>query len=83
MGICYFFPVKDNEMAIESVHINGIPVVSGLNLEKNQNVSDFFGPGTKQTVCNNEVSIIIKWVSIKWDLTVFIYMCTIFLKSNG
>ena len=44
-------------MAIESVHINGMPVVSGLNLEKNQNVSDFFGPGTKQTVCNNEVSI--------------------------
>lgn len=45
-------------MAIESVHINGMPVVSGLNLEKNQNVSDFFGPGTKQTVCKNEVSIL-------------------------
>ena len=45
-------------MAKESVHINGMPVVSGLNLEKNQNVSDFFGPGTKQTVCNNEVSIL-------------------------
>ena len=49
---------KDNEMAIESVHINGMPVVSGLSLEKNQNVSDFFSPGTKQTVCNNEVSIL-------------------------
>ena len=45
-------------MAIESVHINGMPVVSGLNLEENQNVSDFFGPGIKQTVCNNEVSIL-------------------------
>ena len=35
-------------------------VLSGLNLEKNQikNVSDFFGPGTKQTVCNNEVSVL-------------------------
>ena len=33
-------------------------VLSGLNLEKNQNVSDFFGQGTKQTVCNNEVSIL-------------------------
>ena len=45
-------------MAIESVHINGMPVVSGLSLEKNQNVSDFFSPGTKQTGCNNEVYIL-------------------------
>ena len=48
----------NTERAIESVHINGMSVLSGLNLEKNQNVSDFFAPGTKQTVCNNEVSIL-------------------------
>ena len=47
-----------NEEAIESVHVNGMSVLIGLNLEKNQNVSDFLGPGTKQTVCNNEVSIL-------------------------
>ena len=45
-------------MAIESVHINGMPVVSGLSLEKNQNVSDFFSPGTMQPVCINEGSIL-------------------------
>ena len=45
-------------MAIESVHINGMFVLSGLNLEQIQNVRDFFCPGTKQTVCNNEVSIL-------------------------
>ena len=49
---------RDNERAMASVHINGMSVLSGLNLEKNQNVSDFFAPGTKQTVCNNEVSIL-------------------------
>ena len=49
---------RDNERAIGSVHINGMSVLSGLNLGKNQNVSDFFGPGTKQTVCNNDVSVL-------------------------
>ena len=48
-----------NEEAIESVHINGMSVLSRSNLEQIiQNVRDFFCPGTKQTVCNNEVFVL-------------------------
>ena len=40
---------------VESFRINGVSVLSGLNLEKN--VKGFLSPGTKQTVRNNEVSV--------------------------
>ena len=45
----------DTEGAIESVRINGVSVLTGWNLEK---CEGFLSPGAKQTVCNNEVSIL-------------------------
>ena len=42
-------------MAIESVRINGMFVLSGFNLEK---CKRFVSPRTKKTVRNNEVSVI-------------------------
>ena len=45
---------RDTKGAIESVRIEGVSVLSGLNLEK----KGFLSPRTKQTVCNNEVSIL-------------------------
>ena len=45
---------KDTKGAIESVRIEGVSVLSGLNLEK----KGFLSPRTKQTVYNNEVSIL-------------------------
>ena len=55
----------DTEGATESVCINGVSVLSGLNLEKMQGLCFF---RTKQTVSNNEVSVF-KWVSLKQGLT--------------
>ena len=45
---------RDTKGAIESVRIEGVSVLSRLNLEKN----GFLSPRTKQTVHNNEVSIL-------------------------
>ena len=44
----------DSEGGIESVRINGVSVLSGLNLEKMFN--GFLFSGTKQPVRKNEVS---------------------------
>ena len=43
----------DSEGAVERVCINGVSVLSGLNLEK---YKSFLSSGTKQTVLNNKVS---------------------------
>ena len=45
---------KDTKGAIESVRIEGVSVLSRLNLEK----KGFLSTRTKQTVYNNEVSIL-------------------------
>ena len=46
----------DTEGAIESVRsVNGVSVLTGLNLEK---CKGFLSPGAKQTVRNNEVSVL-------------------------
>ena len=45
----------DTERAIESVGINRVSVLSGLKLEK---MKGFSSPGTKQTVCNNQVYVL-------------------------
>ena len=42
-------------MAIESVRINGMFILSGFNLEK---CKGFLSPRTKKTVRKNEVSVI-------------------------
>ena len=44
-----------------SVRTNGVSMLSGSNLDI---CRGFLSPETKQTVCNNEVSM--KWVSIRW-----------------
>ena len=45
----------DTEGAIESLRINGVSAISGLNSEK---MYGLLSPGTKQTVRNNEVSVL-------------------------
>ena len=45
----------DNEETIESVCINGVFVLEGLEKEK---CKEFLSPGTKQTVPNKEVSVL-------------------------
>ena len=44
----------DSEGAIKSVRINGVSVLSGFR----KNVRGFLFPGAKQTVRNNEVSVL-------------------------
>ena len=49
-------PLNTNiEGGIDSVHINGVSVLSGLNLGK---CKGFLSPATRKSVCNNEVSVL-------------------------
>ena len=59
---------KDTEGAIESVRFKGVFIWSGWIWRK---CKSFPSPGTKQTVRNNEVSMLSGRVSVKWGLTVF------------
>ena len=43
----------DTKGAIQSVYINGLSVLSRLNLE--EDCKGFLSPGTKQTVHNNKL----------------------------
>ena len=46
----------DTERAIESVRINRVSVLSGLNLEKMKEFS--FSRDKNKTACNNELSVL-------------------------
>ena len=48
---------KISEGAMENVCIDGVSLLSGFNLEK---FKGFLSPGTKQTVRNNEVSVLME-----------------------
>ena len=53
----------DTEGTTESVHIHGVSVLSGLNLEKK--CKGILSQGTKQTVCKHEVSVL-SWCPQSW-----------------